>query len=558
MKISYYTLLFALLLCLSDSGQLIGQLVVNGGSAASTLSTGIRPPSGTRAATLQTHGAPMQQNDYVQDQLIVSFNQPLSVYEQGQFKGVVNNWGGELKAFSPKGYYALIDIPYSADACELLGEGNPGLPTEGQGHTYGLNYVLSTIAWSSTEDTQCVTTSTSVDFTNYSPASNCSSFSNTTPSPGSSSVRVAVIDSGVVPTTRNTLNGSPFSQDKIDAEGNFIHPGTPAHAHGSLVANIIVGIANGQGIEDQVAIHSYEVLNSELRATTFAVIAAIEDATFNTQKPQTHIISLSIGFIPTNCGGGPEAGAGDPLNIAISQARNAGIIVITSAGNSDKDLDLDPQYPAAYDNLNNIITVGAMSCDFDRRVTFSNYSENHVDLYTNGSYLRALNVNCFWTIHGTSFATPIVSAKAAIHVTNQANYDHEKVLCLLRDQSRDFPGSDSGYESIYGIVDAGSSRGNKCNKKGLKPFTASKVKNVSTGPVVSPNPFNGPLTVVIPGAVNGLQGTLTVYDGNGKVLLRTVSHQTKETLDLSTLRPGVYWLNVQSGSDSTTRPIVKR
>src|SRR5207244_2056807 len=59
------------------------------------------------------------------------------------------------------------------------------------------------------------------------------------------------------------------------------------------------------------------------------------------------------------------------LQDAIAAARDAGVLVVASAGNAGSDLDQEPSYPAAYPD-DNVITVGSIGAagelsDFSNR-----------------------------------------------------------------------------------------------------------------------------------------------------------------------------------------------
>jgi hypothetical protein len=576
MKNSYLTLLLALLALLSVGAELTAQGGTAAGSEASTTDTTI-PAGNVQSSSyplpsdfVPLGGSPMKENDFARDEVIVWF--PTALYEDAQKKYTekvleMNN-GSEVLSFTSGGHYALVRIPkIPGNVCDWLGEGNPELPSsDGDANEVGLNYYLSTQAWFTDGTTTCGPADSDPDMSNYDPAAGCASSSNVIPPTGSSSVRVAIIDSGVDDNGSGTLNGCNFSAAKINSQGEFVAVNEAAHPHGSYVSNIITGMAQEQQIESQVSIHSYEVLNSDLRTTTFAVVAAIEDAALKPEATRPHIISMSIGFLPAICDyytldvyKSEESAVtdGDILNNAIRQAKAAGIIVIASAGNRGDNLSLRPQYPAAYTGRDKVLTIGALSCSQDTREGFSNFSVEHVDLFTTGSGVRAAHENCFREVNGTSFSTPIVAAKAAMHVTEQIQYDPEEVICLLKRQSRDFSGINPEIVSTYGIVDAGFSRNIVECAKDPKSYDGKTLTTSGFSITIAPNPFIGPVTVNIPQTKGKSESIVTIYDGQGLVVIRRASRKATEKFDLNILKPGVYWLNVQSESGSSTIPIVK-
>jgi len=78
---------------------------------------------------------------------------------------------------------------------------------------------------------------------------------------------------------------------------------------------------------------------------------------------------------------------------AIQGARANGHLFVAAAGNSNKNTDNTPVYPASY-NLDNIISV-ASTTRYDGRSSFSNYGLTTVDLGAPGSDIYS----CQWQVH---------------------------------------------------------------------------------------------------------------------------------------------------------------
>lgn len=96
---------------------------------------------------------------------------------------------------------------------------------------------------------------------------------------------------------------------------------------------------------------------------------------------------------------------------ALMALRNAGIKVVTSAGNNNLDLnDKCVSYPVCY-NLDSIISVGVLNTDY------SNYGP-HIAHWASGELeLKGMKT----TDHGTSFATPRVLAQDILSNGNIIN-----------------------------------------------------------------------------------------------------------------------------------------
>src|SRR5205823_10269043 len=78
-----------------------------------------------------------------------------------------------------------------------------------------------------------------------------------------------------------------------------------------------------------------------------------------------------------NCSWGTDAYS-QFLKDAIERAGRRGVVVVASAGNSGRDIDSQPYYPASFD-LTNLIGV-ASSDGFDNLAQFSNWGATHVSV----------------------------------------------------------------------------------------------------------------------------------------------------------------------------------
>src|SRR5262249_23723610 len=112
-----------------------------------------------------------------------------------------------------------------------------------------------------------------------------------------------------------------------------------AFGHGTHVAGIIAGngaVASGitnlytGGIAPGARLVNVRVLGANGTAQTSEVIAGINWVIANRSRYNIHVIKLSLGHPVT------EPSATDPLCEAVSNAVQAGIIVIASAGNAGK------------------------------------------------------------------------------------------------------------------------------------------------------------------------------------------------------------------------------
>ena len=130
-------------------------------------------------------------------------------------------------------------------------------------------------------------------------------------------VRVAVVDTGVDPHPDLKIAGGLNTvYGEVDTEY-----GDAGTGHGTHVAGIIAG--QRRGVAPAVELYSYRVFGKRKdTATNFAIAKAIERAVQN----KCDVINLSLG------GGPPDAATA----AAISDARQAGSVVLAAAGNDGR------------------------------------------------------------------------------------------------------------------------------------------------------------------------------------------------------------------------------
>ncbi|MDP4183308.1 MAG: S8 family peptidase, partial [Bacillota bacterium] len=234
---------------------------------------------------------------------------------------------------------------------------------------------------------------------------------------GSEEVKVAVIDTGIDinhpdlaasiyknPNEHpngldNDGNGyvSDFNGWNFVSDCNNVFSSEADDAHGTHVAGIIAaGINNGGvvGVAPEVKIVPLKFISGNTGYTSDA-IEAIEYC----QK-----MNISI----ANCSwGGPD------YNPCLKDAmEKSGILFICAAGNSGKNIDNSPVYPASY-MLPNIITVSANDGK-GQLASFSNFGAK-ADVSAPGlNILSALPDNKYGYLSGTSMAAPFVTGTAAL------------------------------------------------------------------------------------------------------------------------------------------------
>jgi serine protease AprX len=186
------------------------------------------------------------------------------------------------------------------------------------------------------------------------------------------SIGVAVIDSGYTSyhndlwrtRTGNSPRLAHFRDFTVPSSGNvvFTQFASDPYGHGTHVAGIIAG--NGfdskgarAGIAPGARIVALRVLDSQGQGHISDVIAAIDYAIQNRTQYNIRIINLSVGA------GVFESYANDPLALAARRAVDAGIVVVTAAGNLGQNDEGETQFGGITSpgNAPWVLTVGAAS-----------------------------------------------------------------------------------------------------------------------------------------------------------------------------------------------------
>ncbi|WP_188647844.1 S8 family peptidase [Marinithermofilum abyssi] len=210
---------------------------------------------------------------------------------------------------------------------------------------------------------------------------------------GSSSVRIAIVDTGVQynhpDLSGKVIKGYDFVNndwDPMDGNGH----GTHCAGIAAAVTNNSTGIA---GMAPNASIYAVRVLDNNGSGTLTDVADGITHAADNNSK----VISLSLGA---------TTGA-SYLQNAVNYAWNKGAVVVAAAGNSGTSA---PNYPAYYSNA---IAVGSTDSS-DNKSYFSNWG-TWVDVAAPGSSIYSTYpTNTYATLSGTSMATPHVAGLAGL------------------------------------------------------------------------------------------------------------------------------------------------
>jgi serine protease AprX len=300
-------------------------------------------------------------------------------------------------------------------------------------------------------------------------------------------VTIAVIDSGI--SDHPDLHDPMTGQSRVVYSQSFV-PGTDTndhYGHGTHVAGILAGNASQSGglgasraiygVAPHVSLVNLKVLDSNGSGQDSYVIAAIQRAIALQNVYNIQVINLSLGR-PVY-----ESYQLDPLCQAVEAAWKAGIVVVVAAGNLGRDNDYGTHgygLIAAPGNDPYVITVGAMNAmgtptkNDDVITTYSSKGPSAVDhvikpdLVAPGNRIASLLVpgstldqefptnevlpvtyggflrgnRYYFTLSGTSMATPVVSGAAALLLEADSSATPDEIKArLMKSADKTFPNS---------------------------------------------------------------------------------------------------------------------
>ena len=315
-------------------------------------------------------------------------------------------------------------------------------------------------------------------------------------------IGVAVIDSGI--TQYHDDLGYDGTSTKVRVVAgqrvtkfvDFVNNGLAAYddnGHGTHVSGIIAG--NGAdsagaraGIAPAAHIVSLKVLDAHGRGVISDVIAAFGWAVANRTAHNIRVINLSVGARVT------ESYWSDPLTLAAKRATDAGIVVVTAAGNLGKKADGSPLYGTitAPGNAPWVLTVGASSTEGtpqrwdDKIAPYSSRGPSAVDYEAKpdlvapgtgmvslsapgstfyqekASYLlygsnRSMGYKPYLSLSGTSMASPVVAGTVALMLQANPNLTPNLVKAILQYTAQryhyDALTQGAGFLNSYGAVE---------------------------------------------------------------------------------------------------------
>ena len=243
----------------------------------------------------------------------------------------------------------------------------------------------------------------------------------------SAGLSIGMIDSGFDP-SHLAFAGSRFELHRLGTANTA----SAAPAHGTAVASLLVGApeTRSPGIVPRARLVAVDVLHRsghDERADLFTMLQALDLVVGRGVR----VVNLSMA--------GPASLAFERLIDRLVTER--GLVLVAAAGNDGHEAP--PRYPAAYAG---VIAVTAI----DRRGEVYRRAGRgaHVDFAAPGDSVAAAAGRGVQGRTGTSFATPFVTAAAALAVAGDSSLTGEAVVTALAATARDLGAP--GRDDIFG------------------------------------------------------------------------------------------------------------
>ena len=252
-------------------------------------------------------------------------------------------------------------------------------------------------------------------------------------------VTIAIIDTGVDMNHEDLIENAWKNEDEIAGNGidddnnGFIddvngwnfkldnnNPSPIGSVHGTFVGGIASAMTNNEfGVSSLSWNTKFMAINSESSNTPNLIGYGWEGVVY----------AIENGADVVNCSWG---GYGKPSLFALDvleYAKDQNVIVVCAAGNNARLIDENFRFfPASHYST---ISVGATQ-DFDVLWSSSNYGKS-IDVYAPGHSIYSTGSNhSYFQSSGTSFASPMVAALAALVIRTHPSWSPAKVKAQLR------------------------------------------------------------------------------------------------------------------------------
>jgi cell wall-associated protease len=258
---------------------------------------------------------------------------------------------------------------------------------------------------------------------------------------------------------RGLIGDNPNDIKNINYGNNNVEG--PDALHGTHVSGIITALRGnsigGDGVAENVKIMSLRAVpNGDEHDKDIAL--AIRYAVDNGAS----IINMSFGK--------PYSMFPEVVYKAIKYADSLGVLLVHAAGNDNKNIDVEPNFPAVKYEFQNqkfnlLLTIGASTEDAKGNLAadFSNYGKNSVDVFAPGKDIyNTIPNNKYKKLDGTSMAAPMVAGVAAVLKSYYPKLTMQEIKDIILKTSKNYgetkqllPGSENEKVSFSTLTKSG-------------------------------------------------------------------------------------------------------
>jgi len=231
--------------------------------------------------------------------------------------------------------------------------------------------------------------------------------------------------------------------------GNNNYEG-PDALHGTHVAGIIGAVRGngkgGDGVASDVKIMSIRAVpngDEHDKDVALAIRYAVDNG--------AQVVNMSFGkaYSPNS----------EWVCDAIQYADSKGVLLVHAAGNDNKNIDIEPNFPAAKYSfqtvvLKNFLTIGASTNDIKAlKAEFSNFGTSSVDIFAPGQEIYStVPDNQYKNLQGTSMAAPMVSGAAAFLKSYFPTLSMTQIRTVLVSNSMMYKKELGSYSITPGVI----------------------------------------------------------------------------------------------------------
>lgn len=199
------------------------------------------------------------------------------------------------------------------------------------------------------------------------------------------------------------------------------------------------------------------------------------------------------------------SGQSSTLTAAIDRAAAKNVVIVASAGNNARDIDVNPVYPAG-NKSKNVLTVASVD-NQGRLSTFSNYGQGTVHIAAPGNNIYSTNSwGKYGNRSGTSMATGFVTGAVALVTGLRPEWNYRNVIDQILNNVRELS-SLQGKVASGGMLDLSKTLRVPARPQTPPPFNGVKLSEVQLSSVVDTfNPVIRPSQVTVIGNLSD-QGT---------------------------------------------------